>query len=180
MIFFCLTGITLNHRWYHLDGNRLLEEEKSLSAEDVLRWKLTPSDNWQPDISAINEDIRAWFHLPLPHSIDVDEGVGELAFDFKVPAGYAYIYIDANAAMLTLEKESGSFIGIVNDLHKGRHSGTVWFWVIDISAVLLTFFSVTGLIILYQGRRFKRNGNLLLVAGLITPCLIYWIFVPNV
>lgn len=178
MILFCLTGITLNHRWYHSDGNQISELSDPLENAILEEWGLLP--DWNPDITKISADIKERYRLDQPYSIDLDDEFKEVVLEYKVPAGFATVSIQAEENIVIVEKESGSLLGILNDLHKGRHSGTAWSWVIDISAALMILFSITGLIILYQGKRFKKWGNLTLAAGLISPLLIYWCFVPSV
>jgi len=58
---------------------------------------------------------------------------------------------------------------VLNDLHKGRDSGKAWGWVIDASAVFMTFVSLTGIVLLLflQKRRFSG-----LVAGLVGAVLV--------
>ncbi len=178
MLFFSITGVTLNHRWYPSSDEGVGYEEHQLDSEELAAWGVDP-EAWHPDLSQISAAVQTRFDLPQPHSIDVMADSGELLLDFKVPAGFASVTVDGGGSLLILEKEPGSLLGILNDLHKGRHSGAVWFWLIDISAVLMVLFSLTGLVILYHGRRFKRWGNWSLLAGLITPLLIYGLWVPS-
>jgi hypothetical protein len=68
----------------------------------------------------------------------------------------------------------------MNDLHKGRHTGEYWSWLIDISAVFMLLFSFTGLIILFQQLKRRGTGLWLLMWGTATPVLIYLIWVPRI
>lgn len=45
------------------------------------------------------------------------------------------------------KRAPAGFGAVINDLHKGRDSGDTWQWLIDISAVLLAFVSLTGYLI---------------------------------
>ena len=54
---------------------------------------------------------------------------------------------------------------IVNDLHKGRDTGAVWGAVIDLSAAVLVFVSLTGLILLYFVHKYRVAGVILLGSG---------------
>ena len=180
MIFFCLTGIFLNHRWYDSQNNRLSETETELSASQLVNWGISPSATWKPDLSLITEFLRNQYGFPSPHSIDLDEELGEITVEFNVPAGFATAILDSHSALLIIEREAGSFIGILNDLHKGRHSGIAWSWIIDVSAGLMILFSITGMIILFQGKRNRRIGIWSAIAGCVSPYIIYLIFVPSV
>ncbi|MBX2859039.1 MAG: PepSY-associated TM helix domain-containing protein [Cellvibrionaceae bacterium] len=176
VVFFCLTGVTLNHRWYGDSDHRL--EEFPLDVAQLREWQLLPGESWQPNLNRIRNFIMEKWQFPPPHSIDMDAEIFEILLDFKVPAGFASVTIVSEERLMLLEIEQGSAIGVLNDLHKGRHSGKIWFWLLDISAVLIAIFALSGLLILYQGKRHRRDGTLLVVGGLITPLIIFLLYVP--
>lgn len=180
LIFFCITGITLNHRWYDQAGNIENYQESGITHAQYESWNLKLGKEWQPDTTAIIADLQSEYGLKSPTSMDLDADLGELIIEYRVPAGFATVIIDAGMELLIIETESGSTLGILNDLHKGRHSGTVWFWIIDISAVLMVIFSITGIIILFQGKKYRQAGLISAIAGLLTPFAIYFLFVPSV
>ena len=70
--------------------------------------------------------------------------------EYSIPAGYAFATWYIYQGTVEVEYQKGSIIAIMNDLHKGRHTGKYWRWLIDISAVFMLLFSLTGLIILFQ------------------------------
>jgi len=178
LVFFCVTGITLNHRWYgHEDSVSI--QEIDLSEDLIVDWKISGIKDWYPDISEISNFIRVNYELPQAHSVDIDKEVGEILLDYKVPAGFATVTIVAPERLMIIEREKGSTIGVLNDLHKGRHSGQFWFWLIDLSAVLMTIFGITGMIILFQGKKNRCSGLILFIAGAISPWVFVLLFVPN-
>ena len=65
-------------------------------------------------------------------------------------------------------------VAVMNDLHKGRDSGKVWGWMIDLSAVLMVLVSVTGMALIFFLSKRRVSG--LVVAGLGTV-LCYAIYV---
>jgi hypothetical protein len=81
---------------------------------------------------------------------------------------------------LLLEYRTGDTLSVINDLHKGRHSGAVWSWVIDISAFLMIFFALTGYVIMFQNKKHRRLAVVFSIAGLISPIVLYLLFVPRV
>ena len=66
----------------------------------------------------------------------------------------------------------------VNDLHKGRDTGPAWGAVIDLSAAVLVFVSLTGLILLYFVHKYRVAGVILLGLGALTSYMAYAIWVP--
>ncbi len=179
LIFFCITGITLNHKWYDTKGNTDSMHSEPLTDALIEEWGLG-ADDWAPDLTRMSRDLSARYRLPEPGSIDLDAEMREVIFEYRVPAGFASIFVLAEDQLIEVEMERGSLLGILNDLHKGRHSGTVWFWLIDVSAVVMMLFAFAGLIILYQGKKYRRDGNIAMLVGLLIPVLIYFLCVPAV
>jgi len=135
-------------------------------------------DKWNPELTLITLDLRREFLLPVPSSIELEHEFKEVMFDFKVPAGFATVTLLFEESKLIFEQEEGSLIAVLNDLHKGRHSGEAWSWVIDVSAVLIIFFSITGFIILFQGKKHRTAGVLSFLLGTVSPYFIYLFLVP--
>lgn len=172
LIFFSVTGITLNH----LDW-------VSTSSEPELYESQIPTrliHNFTPPVT---DSLLNWFatkhNLNVASNIEWDEESLEVLLDYQYPAGFAYVVVDTDTGNYSIDYQKGSFWQIVNDLHKGRHAGTTWSWLIDISAFFMVFFSITGLIILWQNRPKRRVGIVLTLLGTITPYLLFLFAVPN-
>ncbi|NTS78644.1 PepSY-associated TM helix domain-containing protein [Catenovulum sp. SM1970] len=173
LIFFSITGITLNHpSFFEADSQTQVEE-------------IEMSENWLRDFHQLEEQgqlnhltiaIDQKWSLPIPRNIEHDEY--EWILDFQRPGGYATVILDVETGLLTYEKTSDGFIALINDLHKGRHSGLAWQWLIDITAVICLLFAVTGLIILYKHARQRTSTWPLVIAGTLLPLIIYWTLVP--
>jgi hypothetical protein len=67
---------------------------------------------------------------------------------------------------------------VINDLHKGRDTGSAWKAVIDVSAGLLVFISLTGLILLYFVHKYRLAGVILVGAGGLASYVVYAALVP--
>ena len=61
---------------------------------------------------------------------------------------------------------------------KGRDTGKVWSAVIDVSAVLLTLVSVTGLVLIFFVYKRRLSGLILAGAATLLCVLLYKIYVP--
>ena len=70
------------------------------------------------------------------------------------------------------------FAAVMNDLHKGRDSGHAWSVVIDVSAIFMTFVSISGIMLLcfLQKRRF--SGFVASAVGAVLCYGVYLIWVP--
>ena len=97
---------------------------------------------------------------------------------FKGPGYSADVFIDRNTGAYTLTEIKTGTVGILNDLHKGRDSGTPWSWVIDISAGLMIFVSLTGLALLFYLKKRRRSGLLVTLIGFLLLVLVWAVWVP--
>jgi hypothetical protein len=63
-------------------------------------------------------------------------------------------------------------------LHKGRDSGNAWSTIIDVSAVLMTLVSATGLVLIFFLRKRLASGMAAIVIGAILCYVVYVKWVP--
>ncbi|MCJ8293152.1 MAG: PepSY-associated TM helix domain-containing protein [Colwellia sp.] len=176
LVFFCFTGITLNHAaWFSADG------EEQLKIEPLPQSLLTSLNN-DDELALFNlqKYVEKLIGLEQVRSIDVDKVVAEISFDYPIPAGYVFVTVYLDTSEIEIEQKSGSLISLLNDLHKGRHSGEFWSWLIDISAGLMLLFSITGLVILLQNNKRRAKGVMYILLGSIAPWLAYLLWVPRI
>lgn len=178
LIFFCVSGLLLNHlSWISDEGKISGVKEGHLPVEVI------GTDH--KDISVVNAValiapyLSDTYQLHEPSSFDWDKDINELILDYPIPAGYALVVINTTTFDYYIEYQQANLLSILNDLHKGRHSGEVWSWVIDISAVLICLFSLTGLFILFQNKKKRQFGLWLTLLGSVTPIIIYYFFIPR-
>lgn len=180
LILFCITGVILNHLDW-LDGTNNDGDIELNIPTDILD-QISKREEMQLSNLPLN-DLQTLFsdnyNLQNASSIEFDDDIGELIFDYQIPAGYAAAIVDLNENLITLEYRQGSSWSIMSDLHKGRHSGKAWSWVIDVSAILMIFFSITGILILFQNKKHRNRAILFVVIGTISPLLIYFLWVPR-
>src|SRR5262249_45205963 len=78
-----------------------------------------------------------------------------------------------------VEIESRGILGKLDDLHKGLDTGAVWFWTIDVAALLLVVSSLTGMVTLVALRARRRTGFAVCALGVLTVIAIYVIWIPK-
>ncbi|MFT5591816.1 MAG: hypothetical protein ACI8SR_000171 [Oceanicoccus sp.] len=172
MLFFSFTGFTLNHaQWF-----------SSSSAESVFAADLPVSfefDFDSPKVDAITQYLKQEHGLDHVRSVDLDPIEQLINLDYSLPNGYAFVSLYLAESRIEVEYTLGSGIGLLNDLHKGRHSGEVWSWVIDLSAWLFCFFSITGFILIFQNKKYRRDALLASLAGMVTPVVVFIFWIPT-
>jgi uncharacterized protein len=175
LIFFSMTGFTLNHaHWFNSEGHRGIE--KIMMPQEL---QSTLSNQNTLPVSLITAHIKTEYGLENPKSIDMDLDVGEISLDYPIPSGYVFITLFTESGEMEIEYQTGSLIALFNNLHKGRHSGNTWSLLIDISAWAMILFSLAGLFILLQHRKRRLSGLLTVLAGTLSPLLIYLLWVPS-
>lgn len=178
LIIFCVSGIILNHvSWLendkHNGQNQLLVSAKLFEKAQA---NLDTLPSLYPEIE---QYMQQQFSLSNVKSIEWEKEDALVMLDYPLPAGFAYAEIDFQTGELNIDYQTGGFMSLIGDLHKGRHTGKAWSWVIDISAVLMILFAITGLIILFQNRKKRATGLWLTLLGVATPLVIYLVWVPQ-
>jgi len=105
----------------------------------------------------------------------VDEN--ECLVSFKGPGYSADAFIDRESGRYRLSESYHGFVAVINDLHKGRDTGAVWSVVIDVSAVLMTAISLTGLVLLFYLKLRRVTGVIVALVGtaIVVVLFRFWV-----
>lgn len=103
---------------------------------------------------------------------------GEISLDYKGPGYSSTVFIDMLEQQASIETTHYGLIAVLNDLHKGRNSGEVWRWFIDISAMLMVLFVLTGVCLLVPKKKTFKTALKWTVFGSVASLLIYLFAVP--
>jgi uncharacterized protein len=106
----------------------------------------------------------------------VDES--ECDISFKGPGYAADVVIERSSGQYRLTVTRMGLAAVLNDLHKGRDTGHVWAQVIDLSAVLMTFVSLTGMVLILFLYKRRLSGLVVLGSGAVICILVYKFCVP--
>lgn len=173
LLFFSVTGITLNHPdWFEAD--RSSEEQRiSLPADWLQQFGQTDALG---QLNLVAQLVSDHWQLSIPRNIERDDV--EWVLDYQRPGGLTTVVVDLDLGEVTMERVDDGLVALINDLHKGRHSGKAWRVLIDVTALVCIFFSVTGVLLLIVHARKRPSTWPLVLAGTVLPFLIYWSFVP--
>jgi hypothetical protein len=137
-----------------------------------VRWLRTPVDHLN-----VAEFLRQQHQLSGRVSdFRVDDS--QVSVSFKGPGYTADAFIDRSSGSYDLTETRMGLAAVLNDLHKGRDSGHAWSAVIDISAVLMTLVSGTGLVLLCFLQKKRFSGFVAAAVGLGLFALVYGLWVP--
>ena len=169
LVFFSITGITLNHvDFYTADP-------------DVTEKVVTPLPAFPlDDQDQIANSPELADFLGNEFDVELDKATltqdGDFLFvDYRTPGATVFIEIDQTLQEAFGETTNYGFVAMLNDLHKARDTTILWKWLLDISSVLLVLFSLTGFVLLLPNTyRFKRVAGYSLAATVLLT-LGYWL-----
>lgn len=179
ILFFSVTGLTLNHPdWFF--------EEYSVQSTGNMRldWLNTnappPADWDENDYSHEIAKLEVAEFLRAEHGLrgsvsDFLAFEDECELTFEGPGYAATARVNRATGEYTVDTLSNDLVTIMNDLHKGRHTGLAWSWVIDVSAVIGTLVAVTGFVLVFFLRLKRRTGTITAVVGSVILGLMYFI-----
>lgn len=176
LLLFALTGITLNHA-ADVEGEPVIvEQAKQLPS------RLLPliKPNEASDVKKpLPPEIARWANdtLKMNAAGTAEWSADEIYLGLPRPGGDGWIAIDRHSGAVTAETTDRGWISYLNDLHKGRNSGTVWKWFIDIFAVACFVFALTGLLLLKLHAAKRRSTWPLVAAGFGIPAILAVIFI---
>jgi len=171
VFFFAVTGLTLNH------AEKFGNEVKTVQGKGKLNVNLVNAhDTALIAKKEIIEYLRSKHKLKGALSdFRIDDAQCDISF--KGPGYAADIFINRATGEYDISQTNAGFVGVLNDLHKGRDAGPVWSLIIDISAVLMTLISLTGIILLLYLKRKRLTGLILAALGLMIAYIIYVLWV---
>ena len=169
LLFFAVTGLTLNHQ-AALTGAPKPQLYKGTIDASLLK---------SPDSSkdAIEQLFRSRHGIKAEMS-DYRVDDDQVQISFKGPGYEADGFIDRKTSKYEVNESRLGLVAVVNDLHKGRDTGKAWSGIIDISAILMTAVSVTGLILIFFLQKKLRAGLIALAIGTLLCYVVYVIWVP--
>ncbi len=173
LLFFAATGVTLNHAdWFD-------QTARTTTRRGILEpaWLKAPGEAEGVDKLRVVERLRA------------DQGVKGALADFLVDEEQCQLSFrgPGYTGEATVRRATGDYeltetrmglVAILNDLHKGRDSGSAWSWVVDLSGVLLALVSLSGLVLIFFIRRRRLGGLAVAVLGAATCIVVYLFLVP--
>ncbi|MFN8000702.1 MAG: PepSY-associated TM helix domain-containing protein [Acidobacteriota bacterium] len=171
LLFFAVTGLTLNH------AERFSAQPRITQLKGKLELNWVKAEDAAVDKLAIVEHLRQTYGIKGALSdFRLDEA--QASVSFKGPGYAADAFINRETGEYEVTETRNGFVAIINDLHKGRDTGSAWFWLIDVSAVLMTLVSLTGLVLLWFVKRRRLSG--LVLAGVcgVACYLIYVLLIP--
>lgn len=168
VLFFSVTGLTLNHVDWFPESTVVSELKGSVNA----KWVSVADTSKIPKLDIV-EQLRANHSIKGQlNDFRIDEE--EISISFQGPGYTADFFVNRVDGKYELTETKMGIIAVINDLHKGRDTGKSWSWVIDFSAIFMIVISITGLILLLFLKKRRTNGMLWLAIGGIVAWVFYY------
>ena len=136
------------------------------------KWVRTANDEAVAKLEIVEFLHRAHNIKTAVNDFRIDES--QCTVSFKGPGYSADGFINRETGEYELTENRMGFVAVINDLHKGRDTGVAWSWLIDISAVFMTFVSLTGMALIFFLKRRRVSGLIMTVIGGVACWLVYW------
>jgi hypothetical protein len=173
MILFAVTGITLNHA-AAIEGTPAVETQERTLPDDLLA-TLAQAPASADTGTQVPAPLEEWLQSELGVSAAgraTEWSEVEIYVPLPRPGGDGWVAIDRETGAVLHEDTDRGWIAYLNDLHKGRDTGTAWSWFIDIFAVACVIFSLTGLLLLQIHAKHRRSTWPIVGAGVVIPVFL--------
>lgn len=170
VLFFGVTGITLNHPDWTFGLDPVSADYAGTLPEEWI------GDDGTIQFLAVSEYLRDAYDVD-GEVVDFGSDATDGYISYREPGYSADVFFDLTSGDYRLNVEQQGFIGVLNELHKGRDTGSPWSWVIDLSGAFLVLIALTGLgLQLFLTKR-RRAALLWALAGIVLAVTFIWVAV---
>ena len=176
LLLFAVTGITLNHAAQIPADPVTVEQTGTLPAPLLARLGDFPAETTDPVPDAVARWASETFSVQIAGR-PTETTAAEVYVALAEPGGDGWLTIDRATGEALRERTTRGWVAYINDLHKGRNTGPVWYWFIDVFAAACIIFAVTGFGLTWLHARQRPSTWPLLGLGLLIPVVIALIFI---
>lgn len=176
LLLFAVTGITLNHAAQIPAEPVTVERTGVLPAPLLARLADFPAETTDPVPDAVARWASETFSVQIAGR-PTETTPEEIYVALAEPGGDGWLTIDRATGDALRERTTRGWVAYINDLHKGRNTGVVWYWFIDVFAAACIIFAVTGFGLTWLHARQRPSTWPLLGLGLLIPVVIALLFI---
>jgi len=177
MALFAVTGVTLNHA-RQIEAQPVIREIKTVLPLE-LREEIERAEDGGLT-AVVPGPVAGWLENELGAPVSRRSGEWsdrEVYISIPKPGGDAWLSINRQTGEAIYETTDRGAIAWLNDLHRGRNTGPVWFWLLDIFAIAALIFCLTGLGLLWMHGPRRPSTWALVGAGVALPLLTAVFFI---
>ncbi len=200
IVFFSVTGFMLNNEsWFSKKKPDTIEEEdKNVQKGTMPIAFLNPIEKDEKKEDGDDKDkgeekkplkpvdkfeVTEWLRKEFKIRGEFDkkrfrEEEDRVEIYFVRPGEEIHVEIERETGATTVRSENEGWAGVVMDLHKGKNTGKLWSYIIDVLSVMLVIASFTGLILWSSLKSRGKWGAILLFLGTGITFGAYYFIVP--
>lgn len=171
---FAITGLTLNHAATITAKPNVTQHSATLPPA-LLALLKKPASDVAPLPGRVAEYLKPVVSLDTNNRA-AEWSEEEVYVAMPGPGRDSWVSIDRTTGEVKSENTDRGWVSYFNDLHKGRNSGSAWFWFIDAFAVACIVFTITGLLLLNMHAKNRPSTWPLVGLSLLIPLTIVILF----
>ena len=179
MLLFSITGITLNHA-SQIEAQPHVVNRKAVAPAPLRAELRVFAERHDGAKAPLPADVVAWLDQAFglgASGRNAEWSVDEVYLPLPKAGGDAWLRIGLDDGATEYEVTDRGWISWLNDVHKGRNTGSVWTWFIDIFAGGCVIFCLTGLLILKFHAANRPFTWPMVGLGILVPCVIALLFI---
>ena len=178
MLLFSITGFTLNHA-AQIESRPEVTRTTAQVPAALLPALRSYAEEHVDGEAPVPPQLAAWANEAFPvdlrgRSAEWSEEDAYIAL--PRPGGDAWLRVGLDGKA-EYELTSRGAISWLNDLHKGRNTGPVWSWFIDIFALACLVFCITGFLILKIHAANRPSTWPVIGFGIVLPAVLALLFI---
>lgn len=175
MLFFSLTGITLNNVALFEAPPAVTNHQAQLPDPLITQLAQLSEQGIEEETVTLPSEFLKWSQTSF--RVDASEATQEwsdrdLNLSMQRPGGDAWMSINLSDGKVKLQDTDNGLIAYFNDLHKGHYTSRWWTWFIDAMGVSCLIFALTGFFILFLHAKNRPATWPLIGLGLLIPILL--------
>lgn len=176
MLLFASTGITLNNAM-HIESTPVVVSKSAIVPTALLKQIQSEPSSEKAALPITTAD---WVSSAI--GVELTGVAGEWS-DTEVylslprPGGDAWLVIDRANGEVSYERTDRGWVSYLNDLHKGRNTGTAWSWFLDVFSITTLVFCITGLLMLHMHAGNRPATWPLVGLGFVVPFILVILFI---
>jgi len=175
MFVFSVTGITLNHAATIAAEPKVVTAQGELPASLLGLLKRDAGAQNAPLPAQVADEVRNLVGVKAV-GVAAEWSAAEVYVAVPGPGRDAWVSIDRETGAIEAERTERGWVSFFNDLHKGRNTGSAWFWLIDVLAVACVVFTFTGMLLLQLHAKHRPSTWPLVGLGIVVPAIIIAFF----
>jgi hypothetical protein len=178
MLLFSITGFTLNHA-AQIEAKPSVTRLKAQVPPALLPGLRAYAEQHVDGEAAVPPALADWANEAFP--VDLRGRTAEWSEEdayiaLPRPGGDAWLRVSLDGKA-EYELTSRGAISWLNDMHKGRNTGPVWSWFIDIFALACLVFCITGFLIMKIHAANRPSTWPVIGFGIVLPAVLALLFV---